>query len=207
MWKREAPHQYVPLNYFTLKTHDSGHLTTRMAHWMYPDAWTTALLERRMLCGSSEWPWNCGGGAYWTLTCFNVLRPFLHAPPTHNVCFFKVVLPWRVHSKSMNLVLFDILICCGVHVADPYCFHLFVYRNRIGLQLWRAMRCWESTRRWRREWSDVWFDLELQWTNWISHFMSQCFYHPLSPDFLTNIFVQRYSWNPSVFYYQRWPLY
>lgn len=108
--------QYAPLNYFTLKTHDSGRLTTRRAHWMYPDAWTTALLERRMLCGSSEWPWNCGGGAYWTLTCFNMLRPFLHAPPTHNV-FFKVVLPWRVHSKSMNLVLFDILICCGVHVV------------------------------------------------------------------------------------------
>lgn len=84
-WKREVPHQYVPLNYLTLKTHDSGRLTTRRAHWMYPDAWTTALLERRMLCGSSEWRWNCGRRAYWTLTCFDMLRPFLPAPPTNNV--------------------------------------------------------------------------------------------------------------------------
>ena len=206
MWKREVPHQYVPLNYLTLKTHDSGRLTTRRAHWMYPDARTTALLERRMLCGSSELPWKCGRELLLASTCFDHFH--LHRPPT---MFFK----WFCHDAYIQsqstwfCLTFWFIVVCMLYFtpADPHCFHLLVHRNWIGLQLWRAMRCWESTRRWRREWRNAWFDWELQMDKWISHFISQCFYLPLSPDFLTNIFVQRYSWNPSVFYHQRWLLY
>ena len=87
----------------------------------------------------------------------------------HQQCFLSGFAMTRyIQSQSTWFCLtFWFIVVCMLYFtpADPHCFHLLVHRNWIGLQLWRAMRCWESTRRWRREWRNAWFDWELQWTN------------------------------------------
>ena len=122
---------------------------------------------------SSEWPWNCR-----RVSSELLLASTISTCTAHQQCVFvPLVLLWRVHSIFIKRWfcfvwhVFWVLRCFDVHVvhhiapANPYCFHLLVHINPIGLHLWLAMCCWESTGRWRREWSDAWFDLELQWTN------------------------------------------